>query len=246
MTRRYYTPDLVATHPIVSLTDEEAAHAIRVMRVSIGDPVELFDGQGNQAAAKILSVNRRQCVCETETPETINREPAVALELVTAFPKPERAKEMIERLTEIGVDRVQPLVFERTQRPPTDALMHKLERVVIEACKQSGRNRLMKIAPVVPFGKWISNERVSSQNGDACQLPSKSFVAMPGGEAFAKSIALDGSGGRFRWVIGPEGGLSDVELAACRDASMITVDLGKRILRIETAACLVAARFLWD
>lgn len=256
MTRRYYTPELIATHPLVRLPEDEAAHAFRVMRVVVGDEVELFDGRGNQAMAKIVSANRRECVCESETPRSVDREPRRSLELVTALPKPERAKEMIERLTELGVTCIQPLVFERTQRPPTDALIVKLERAVIEACKQSGRNQLMAIAPVLTFRKWIgamagSEEMNPQPEATSQQLPLSSFVAMPGGGSFADampSVAREtpDARGRLRCLIGPEGGLTETELAACRDRSMVAIDLGKRILRIETAACLVASRFLWD
>ncbi|EMI43044.1 RsmE family RNA methyltransferase [Rhodopirellula sp. SWK7] len=263
MTRRYYTPDLMIQQPMVELPDEEAMHAARVMRVRVDDEIELFDGKGNQAAARVTSVDRRQCVCQCETPAFVDREPTVELELAIGLPKPDRAKEMIERLTELGVTRIQPLVFERTQRPPADAFLDKLDRIVIEACKQSGRNRLMSIAPVMRFTKWISlpPNAQSSQpaNSTADHMaestdqdsfnPDRRLVAMPGGGTMNEIVAEFAAQTQFRSLqctIGPEGGLTDDELSACQDVGMVAVDLGKRILRVETAACVIAACFLRD
>ncbi len=148
---------------------------------------------------------------------------------------------MIERLTELGVSRIVPLTFERTQRPPSDSLVTKLKRAIIEACKQSGRNQLMTIAPVMTFGQWISQP--TFQRAQSVERTVR-LVAMPGGVPLSKfPISLDT---RVSCVIGPEGGLTDDELQACLSASMQAIDLGRRILRIETAGCVVAARLLGD
>ena len=246
MTRRYYVPELMTVAGMVSLPAEEAMHAARVMRVGVGDPVELFDGCGHQSAGEVSAVGKRECVCRVDSPVAVDREPSAKLTLATAIPKPDRAKEMVERLTEMGVDRIQPLVFERTQRGPTDSLIGKLERIVIESCKQSGRNRLMRILPTMRFSAWIAAHCQRAQaTGSSDGSPINAWVATPGGKTI--SYTPDP---RVRsdcvTVIGPEGGLTDRELQDCLDASMESIDLGKRILRIETAACVVAARILSD
>ncbi len=241
MTRRYYVPDLMSQHPHVRLPDDEAAHAVKVMRLRVGDSVELFDGCGNQTAATVVAVGRRECACQSETPVALDREPSRQLEIAIAMPKPERAKEMIERLTELGVSKIVPLAFERTQRPPTDSLIGKLERIVIEACKQSNRNQLLTIAPVASFTQWIGQAAPSP--GESIE-PSIRLVAMPGGASLSELSAKSNS--RVGCVIGPEGGLAEHELNTCFDAGMQSVDLGQRILRIETAACVIAACLLVD
>lgn len=241
MTRRYYVPDLISQYPHVSLPDDEAAHAVKVMRLRVGDAVELFDGCGNQSAAVVTSVDRRHCTCHSDLPQALSREATRTLELAMAIPKPERAKEMIERLSELGVSRIVPLTFDRTQRPPTDSLFGKLERVVIEACKQSTRNELMTIEPVMSFAQWIRQSVFSEGEPIGTTLH---VVATPGGQPLNK-LPMEGVA-RVNCVIGPEGGLSDAELRQCIDAGTHAVDLGKRILRIETAACVVAARLLDD
>ena len=242
MTRRYYVPELLSQHPHVALPEEEALHAVRVMRLEIGAEIELFDGRGQQAAAKVVAVSRRECFCECETPQTINREPLQFLELTLALPKPERAKEMVERLTELGVARIVPLTFARTQRPPSPAILEKLQRIVVEACKQSGRNRLMTIEPVMTFTQFMTAVTEDDANSAECV---KRFVAMPGGQMIQQAHT-DVSTTSLQCTIGPEGGLTQEELAQCIAAGMRPIDLGKRILRIETAACVVASRLLVD
>lgn len=246
MTRRYYVPELTTSAGMVSLPDEEAMHAVRVMRVSPGDPVELFDGRGHQAAGEVSVVNKRDCVCRIDSPTAVDREPSTKLTLAIAIPKPDRAKEMVERLTEMGVDQFQPIIFERTQRGPTDSLIGKLERIVIESCKQSGRNRLMRILPTMRFGQWVAmhRERVEA-TGPAGKQAINAWVAMPGGKPLS-IMPAPSVRSNYLAVIGPEGGLTETELQDCLDASMEAIDLGKRILRIETAACVVAARILED
>jgi len=252
MTRRYFIPDLTKMSGVIELPADEAAHAVRVMRVSVGESIELFDGRGHQASAEITHVAKRQCLCRIESVAAIDREPSAMLRIAIAIPKPDRAKEMIERLTEIGVDQIQPIVFERTQRAPGANLIEKLERVVIEACKQSGRNHRMAILPTLPFGRWITEYQQSEV------VDRIAYVAMPSGNPTSiESIRSDSgrsdsghSDSTERpecWiVVGPEGGLTESELQDCLDASIVPVDLGKRILRIETAACVIASRVLID
>lgn len=239
MTRRYYVPDLLESSGTLSLPDEEALHAVRVMRARVGDTIELFDGRGYQTAAEITAVDKRNCFCRFDPPVLVDRESAVRLTLATALPKPDRAKEMIERLTEIGVTTLIPIVFERTQRSPPQSLSDKLSRIVIEACKQSGRNQLMTIAPTVPFKNWIE----ACQNSDFTNRYASALVAMPSGQT--NRPIVDAAGEREHLcVIGPEGGLTDSELQTCLERSMTPIDLGRRILRIETAACVIASRIL--
>lgn len=257
MTRRYYVPDLRTQAPVVQLPDEEASHASRVMRVQTGDRIELFDGCGHQADAEVVTVSKRECVVRCDAIEAVDREPSVAIDLAIGLPKPDRAKEMIERLTELGVARVFPIVFERTQRPPKDNFLDKLRRIVIESCKQSGRNVLMTIESPTDFASFaetIAANNSISDEGDAPSSWQRVLVAMPDSPPLnATDVNQNDTGqsvanGRPRTLalIGPEGGLSDAEHQRCIDIGAESIGLGRRILRIETAAAIVAARLVVD
>lgn len=280
MTRRYYVPDLQTQAPVVQLPDEEASHASRVMRVQIGDRIELFDGCGHQADAEVVSVSKRECVVRCDAIEAVDREPSIAVDLAIGLPKPDRAKEMIERLTELGVARVFPIVFERTQRPPKENFLDKLRRIVIESCKQSGRNVLMTIESPIDFVSFTETLAASSATNDEEDPQPRQWswqrvlVAMPDSPPLSATdveptgVRQTGAGqtgvgqtdvgqlntgqsglnGRPRTLalIGPEGGLSEAEHQRCVDVGAESIGLGRRILRIETAAAIVAARLVVD
>ena len=231
MTKRYFVPDLAETGGSVALPPTEAQHATRVMRVKVGDDVELFNGLGLQAAARIIEIGRNRCVCGTEQATLVDREPKRSVNMAIALPKPERAKELVERLTELGIKHVTPLVAERTQRPPSESNMDKLRKVVIEACKQSGRNHLMEFGPVSTAKDYFQSDRVGEK-----------FIAHP--DPDAKSIRSHFSSDDHSTIhvaIGPEGGWSESEYQSAITNGFQSINLGKRIYRIETAAVAVAA-----
>jgi 16S rRNA (uracil1498-N3)-methyltransferase len=228
MTRRYYVPQLAPRGGLTELPQEEAQHALRVMRIQVGDAITLFDGRGHESAAIVVQTGRQECHCDAQPPEWVSREPERAIHLGVALPKPERAREMIERLTEIGVQRLTPLIAERTQRPPSPSLIDKLQRGVIEACKQCGRNVLLQIDPPQPVIDFFAAHH------DATRI-----IAQPAADALTLDAIHRGS--RVVAAIGPEGGWSDEELRSARQHGFTAVDLGQRTYRIETAAVVLAA-----
>lgn len=227
MTRRYFVPDLPISGGLVSLSEAESQHASRVMRVQVGDGLVLFDGRGKQANARFVEVGRKQCHCQAEPALSVNRETQREIHLAIALPKPDRSRELIERLTELGVCSLTPLIASRTQRPPTDALLAKLRRGVIEACKQSGRNQLMDLLVPMQAEDFFKN----------CAQGTK-WIAHPAMEKLSHDLPPSGV---FHVAIGPEGGWTDDEVELAVSQSFKPVDLGARIYRIETAATTLAA-----
>ncbi|MCS7470402.1 16S rRNA (uracil(1498)-N(3))-methyltransferase [Stieleria sp. ICT_E10.1] len=230
MTRRYYAPDLAPSGGLVRLSDEEASHAARVMRAKVGDVITLFDGCGHESESSIVSIDKRKCVVEAAAAVAIDREPKCRTHLGIALPKPERCKEMIERLTELGVHRVTPLVCQRTQRPPTDSLLTKLRRIVIESSKQCERNVLMTIDAPTPMEAFLAEPRVGAH-----------WIAHPDGKPIHTATSGIDAAASVHALIGPEGGFSDEEVQTAVDSGYEQIGLGARIYRVETAACVVAA-----
>ena len=228
MTRRYYFPELPPAGGLVTLSDAEAQHATRVMRVQSGDTIELFDGKRNQALATIAEANKRVCHCEVEPPQFVDREPERIIHLGVALPKPDRARELIERLTELGVKTVTPIIAQRTQRAPSDSLLEKLRRGVIEACKQSGRNELLEIMDIQASEKYFSSDHAGTR-----------WIAHPGDMPISNQTFADHS--LVTAAVGPEGGWNDNEVQLATEHGFQRVDLGQRIYRIETAATVIAA-----
>lgn len=228
MTRRYFVPDLPQTGGLVALPDSEAQHAIRVMRVQIGDPVTLFDGKGSESNAVINQLTRNKCCCDCEPPEWVDREPVRAIHFGIALPKPDRARELIERLTELGVKSITPLIAERTQRPPSESLLEKLRRGAIEACKQCGRNELLKVLPTQSATDFFTSSDAGTR-----------LIAHFSGESTPLDASMEAS--IVTTAIGPEGGWTDDEVQLAIDHGFKPVNLGQRIYRIETAATAIAS-----
>jgi 16S rRNA (uracil1498-N3)-methyltransferase len=231
MTRRYFVPELQSTGGTIALPDAESQHAIRVMRIKVGDAIELFNGKGLQSDAVVTQVDRNHCICESQAPQLIDREPAKKVRMGIALPKPDRAKELIERLTELGIHHVTPIVAERTQRGPTESSLDKLRKVIIEGCKQSGRNHLLEIGRTTKSHDYFQQESSQtkliahvSENG----ISPLSFLNGPESETISVAI-------------GPEGGWTETEYESAVKNGFASVNLGKRIYRIETASVSLAS-----
>ncbi len=239
MTRRYFVPDLPAQGGLVALPTEEAVHAARVMRVAIGDPVVLFAGDGRQSSGEITSVDRRRVFCQVDPPSEVSRELSGAITITACLPKGDRAKWMVEKLTELGVAKVQPIVTARSQTNPSVSTLNKLRKQVIEASKQSGRNQLMTILDPIDFRDLLAD----LDSNAAISLNQKlRVIAHPGG-APLKSFELT-SHSAVNLFIGPEGGFTDQEVQAAGDAGCHAIGLGPTILRVETAATAGASAII--
>ena len=227
MTRRYHVDSLPADGGPVELSADEASHAFRVMRRRPGDRIELFDGRGHCAEAEILTLDRRggTCLAGPAVRQVIDSK--VALHVATALPSGDRAREMIERLTELNVARMTPLRFERTQRPIQPAAMKKLHRVMLEACKQCGRNQLPRLDDEISYPDFLAQHRPVVGQGRWVMTPG----GVPAGAAAASQLVL----------IGPEGGLTRQEQELAGANGFLKISLGPLILRVETAAASVAA-----
>ena len=228
MSERFFLASPPATGRAV-LTGDEARHLSRVLRAAVGDEVLLFDGCGRSWPARVAVIGRDTVELETGEPRI---EPAdgTRLTLAVALPKGERQKWLVEKLTELGVAKLVPLVTERGVAEATPAAVARLERGVIEASKQCGRDTLMEIAAPASVAALVA----------ATPAGVIGLVADPQGQP------LDAAG----WpatteviaLVGPEGGFSPAELAAAEAAGWPRITLGHYVLRIETAAMALAAR----
>ncbi|MDB5351583.1 MAG: methyltransferase, RsmE family [Planctomycetota bacterium] len=215
----------------ITLRGDEAKHLARVARRAIGDHVEVFDGRGNCVEAEILEIERDHVRLQARSPVP-DRETSVSLSLLVAVPKGERFDWIVEKATEVGVARLIPLKAARSVVDPRSAKMERLRRVILEASKQCGRNRLMVLEEPIPsleaFERDHSDVRLLAEAGGAGP------VSWPRWR----------SGGSVSLAVGPEGGWTEAELNAARTAGWTLVGLGPTRLRVETAAIVGAGLVL--
>ena len=234
MKSRFYSANEI-TSAIATLSDQEAHHLLHVMRGKIGDEVTLFDGSGWEFAATISQLGRSEVTLDITGKAEVDRERSMPLTIAVALPKGDRQRVLIEKCVELGVTKVIPLETERSVAVPKDKSLEKLRRAVIESSKQCGRNRLMQISSGMPLDTLLQQPPESDS-----QLR---LLADPGGtESLHDFSAEEGTRDSILVAIGPEGGFSESELAAATGSDWHTVNLGPRILRIETAAIAFAAR----
>jgi 16S rRNA (uracil1498-N3)-methyltransferase len=234
VTERFFCPTR-ARDGRIRLEGDESRHLSRVRRLGPGALVEVFDGQGWAAHAEVMAVGKEWVDLAVRGELHTDREAACRLTLATAVPKGERFDWLVEKATELGVDRLVPLVTERSVVDPRAAKLERLRRLVIEASKQCGRNRLMALEQPTAWSDWLMEP-----------LPSPAaprLVAHPGGVP-ARQWTKARRGGEAALAIGPEGGFTDDEIATAREAGWEIVSLGATILRVETAALAGCAAIL--
>ncbi len=213
------------------LAGDEARHLTRVLRAKVGDTVSLFDGTGREWPARVASLGRDRVELDAGKPAIDSLPAAIPLTLAVALPKGDRQKWMVEKLTELGAARLVPLETTRGVAEATASAQARLERVVIEACKQCGRNTLMEISAGRPLDRLLAEVPAG-----ACVV-----IAHPGGKPLAADI-VPPTATAIIGLVGPEGGFTDEELGVADRAGVVRVSLGHHILRVETAAITLAAR----
>jgi 16S rRNA (uracil1498-N3)-methyltransferase len=211
------------------LVGDEARHLARVMRCTVGDEVVVFDGSGTAWRARVASIGRDEVMLDMGEAVTASRLTRVPLTLAVALPKGERQKWLVEKLTELGVERLVPLATTRGVAEATPAAVERLSRGVIEACKQCGRDGLMQIGG--PKG-------VAEVVGDA----GSGAVLLVADRDGAPLQEIATAGNLVVALVGPEGGFTTEELATIEAAGGRRVSLGPHVLRVETAAIALAAR----
>lgn len=216
----------------VTLADAEAHHLAAVCRLRPGDAVCLFNGDGHEYPARIVETQRRSVELEIDRIDTPDRELAFKLEVAAPLPKGDRAQFLVEKLTELGVSAFVPIECGRSVTRPREAKLEKLERYVIEASKQCGRNVLMNVAAPVAWSSYCAQPLLLGTR----------WLAHPG--ALPATLNQQGRQSGVQLAVGPEGGFTGDEIALAQEHHWQLVGLGPRTLRIETAALALACRVI--
>jgi 16S rRNA (uracil1498-N3)-methyltransferase len=219
---RFYCPD----PPIDGrqrLGAGEAKHLSRVCRLGVGDVVEVFDGRGGVTRSEVIALGDDWVDLIAMGTPPVGRLPPFPLTLASAVPKGDRFDWLVEKATELGVERLIPIVTERAVVKPGGAKLSRLRRSIIEASKQCGRNRLMVLeAPV----RWADLAESVPE--------SLKFLADRHGRPAERVLPIP-RGGAVILAVGPEGGFSDAERTAGEQAGWSRICLSTYTLRIETA-----------
>jgi 16S rRNA (uracil1498-N3)-methyltransferase len=223
-----YLPNPVIENNVIQINDEEHHHLV-VARAEAGEDVEIFDGKGRVWKAVVQSVGKRATTATIRELKTIDRDPLEVI-LGLALIRTAAFELALEKAVEVGVTRIVPFKASRSNVAP-GSRHERWTRILVEAAKQSKHYYVPTLDEANTFEGILS-------------IPAASKIVFAEHDGGPLASALHGS--PVLYLIGPEGGWTDPELAAARAAGFEGVSLGSAILKAETAAIVGAALIRYE
>lgn len=233
---RFFTSDIQAH--TAAVRGEDVKHISRVLRLRIGDCVQLCDGQGNECDASISAIAPDAVTFETQPWRRAKGEPDVSVTLFQCLPKAGKMETIIQKCVELGACGFVPVQSERcvvVLKPPYEGRIERWQRVSEEAAKQSRRG----IVPVVALPEPLKSLDFSAFDTVLVAYENERTVSL-------KQALRSGAHKTIAIVIGPEGGFSEEEIAILTTRGATSVSLGTRILRTETAGMAMLAQIMYE
>ena len=225
---RVYVDAPVAAGKRLVVAGSAANHITRVLRLRNGDALTVFDGSGGEFGARIEEFRKDSVLVSVKDHRPLDRESPLPLTLAQGISRGERMDWIIQKATELGTSRIVPLFTKRSvvrlDDKQADRKLQHWRAIAISACEQCGRNRIPELAAPVDFFEVLPAD---SSGATRILLSPTGDLRIDDLQDVAKGITV---------LIGPEGGLEDVEQEAAIAAGFKAVRLGPRVLRTETAA----------
>jgi 16S rRNA (uracil1498-N3)-methyltransferase len=236
MTTTFYVPPAHIDNGRVVLPDDEARHAVRVLRHGPGDEIVVVDGVGGRHCVRLTETDKRSAAGEIIATEREVGEPPYRLRIgLGTLKNASRFETFAEKAVELGVSEIVPLVTERTERMSLKA--QRMENILVAAMKQSGRSRLPVLAEPQPLADVLADEATGARI--LCHESADPDALLP-------AILSSGpTAGALTVLVGPEGGFSEAEVLEAERAGWRVASLGPRRLRAETAAIVAAAAVMF-
>ena len=232
--RRFFIDPADITGETALLTGPEAHHLRTVLRLSPGDPITFFDGTGARYQARIERILKDR-VTATIIGQTRDLPPKVRLHLGQALLKGQKMDLILQKATELGVEAIYPFYSEHgIHKQPRDTQMDRWQRIVIEACKQCDR----ATPPEIHAPREVIDLMTAPPPYDARLI----FWEHETKQTLNEVLAGQSKDCRsVLFLLGPEGGFSEAEVARAQKEGFTPVSLGPRILRAETASLAATA-----
>ncbi|MBL8299797.1 MAG: 16S rRNA (uracil(1498)-N(3))-methyltransferase [Rhodanobacteraceae bacterium] len=231
---RIYVPTPLSVGFVQQLPEQAGEHLARVLRLEAGHPLILFNGDGCEYDARLATLAKRAVSAEVMGQRHVSRESPLRLTLIQGVARGEKMDWVLQKATELGVVRILPVVTERTEvRLDEDRAGKRLahwQQVVASACEQCGRNTLPEV---------VAPQKLALACAALGDDPAARFALLPEAEAGPREVGALQQGALL--LVGPEGGLSEQDIAIARNAGFRGLRLGPRILRTETAGIAAIA-----
>ena len=235
---RIYTASELSTNASVELDPAASSHVGKVLRMKPGQQLILFNGSGTDYTASITEVTKKHVTAAIEGATEITSESPLATHIGQVMSRGDRMDYMIQKSTELGVTEITPLTSERCEvklkGDREEKRIKQWQQIAISAAEQCGRSIIPTIHPIMSAEEWINSKpdntlglvlhhRTTQQMSDIVK-PASVFL-----------------------LIGPEGGLSEIEIVNAVDKKFVATTFGPRVFRTETApvAALTILQWLW-
>lgn len=232
-TIRCFVDSPLAPGAQATLSETATGHLVRVLRLGVGDAIVLFNGDGHDFAARLVSVSKRGAEAEVLDACPVANESPLRITLAQGIARGEKMDWVLQKGTELGVAAFAPVSTDRTEvKLDAERAAKRLahwQAVLVSACEQSGRARLPRLA-----------EPLSLANYAAAEAAPVKLVLDPTADLGLHDLSLPAAAD-VALLVGPEGGLSERDLATARAAGFTGLRLGPRILRTETAGLAAIA-----
>lgn len=241
MAKFFVRPESVSNQR-VTIIGADAHHISKVLRMKQGEMIRVADGSGCEYVSELYSISPEEVTALVRQVIPSNQEPPIDVYLFQGLPKGEKFDLIIQKCTEIGIKKIFPLSTQRSIVHLTpekeEKRRERWQRIAAEAAKQSGRGLVPNVEPLMDLTEALKS------------LPPDAVVLMPweGEETTGLKGVLKhlNTSGPIILVIGPEGGFSIEEAETARTLGAVTVSLGPRILRTETAGMAALSMLLYE
>lgn len=220
----------------------DAHHIARSLRMAEGDEAIVCDGEGSEYRCTLVRIRDEECECEIIEALDSGAESPVSITLCMAYPKGDKLETVIQKAVELGCDRIIPFESSRCIKRPKAEKAEKqtarLQRIAEEAAKQCGRARIPTVGAPISFKQMLAETQ-------KCDL-SLLCYENEDGKTIKDALKNAGKVKSISIIVGAEGGFSTDEVMEATNANCLSVSLGNRILRCETAPLFALAAISYE
>ena len=238
---RFFVPSDGFNENTVRISGDDAFHIARSLRMAVGDEITVCDMHSNEHTCRLTKIRDEECECEILTTMAGKTEPPIYITLYMGYPKGDKLETVIQKAVELGASKIVPFESSRCiKRPKADRAEKQLQRfsrIAEEAAKQCGRSKLPEVSQTLSFKDML----VEARGADAAL-----FCYEGDGTTSLREVLKDKEYKSLSVIVGSEGGFSLEEAALAAEFGCISVNLGPRILRCETAPAYVLSALSYE
>jgi len=245
--RRFFVEEGNIKEDKVTIGGDEARHIAQVLRLKEKDRIKVFTGEGREYLAEIIQASKKEVIGRILKESRLDTEPPVEITLIQGIPKSNKMDFIVQKATELGVKRIIPVITQRTiirlDKEKAKVRRIRWQRIALEAAKQSGRAIIPEVREAIPFIQALDNLNRERLN----LIPWEEETSTSLKEVLKHHTShIPHPTSQITVFIGPEGGFTSGEVGAAKKRGALSVSLGPRLLRTETAGLVTLAMILYE